>query len=229
MTLTQRGVPGSPPRASTAGGGRRRAGGRAASGGSGDDAGLAWVLWRARAGGGEGVRGSGPGGGRGSGDGRGDRRAAQGRARRERAPPVRRGGHGRSKVGARDLAACVVQGALGSTTVGGTLAVCRRWGSRSWAPAGSAGCTGDSRTRSTSRPTCCRSRAPRRWWSARAPSRSWMCRPPPSCAGDARGAGAWLADADVAAVLHRRRRAAGVRDGYLGRGSGSDRQRALGD
>jgi pseudouridine-5'-phosphate glycosidase len=29
------------------------------------------------------------------------------------------------KVGARDLAACVVQGAIGSTTVGGTLAVCR--------------------------------------------------------------------------------------------------------
>ncbi len=29
------------------------------------------------------------------------------------------------KVGARDLAACVVQGALGSATVGGTLAVCR--------------------------------------------------------------------------------------------------------
>lgn len=28
------------------------------------------------------------------------------------------------KVGARDLAACLVQGALGSTTVGGTLAVC---------------------------------------------------------------------------------------------------------
>jgi pseudouridine-5'-phosphate glycosidase len=32
------------------------------------------------------------------------------------------------KVGARDLAACVVQGALGSTTVGGTLAVCRKAG-----------------------------------------------------------------------------------------------------
>ncbi len=32
------------------------------------------------------------------------------------------------KVGARDLAACVVQGALGSTTVGGTLAVCRMAG-----------------------------------------------------------------------------------------------------
>jgi pseudouridylate synthase len=29
------------------------------------------------------------------------------------------------KVGARDIAACVVQGALGSTTVGGTLAICR--------------------------------------------------------------------------------------------------------
>jgi pseudouridine-5'-phosphate glycosidase len=34
------------------------------------------------------------------------------------------------KVGARDLAACAVQGALGSTTVGGTLAVCRVAGIR---------------------------------------------------------------------------------------------------
>jgi pseudouridylate synthase len=34
------------------------------------------------------------------------------------------------KVGARDIAACVVQGALGSTTVGGTLAVCRKAGIR---------------------------------------------------------------------------------------------------
>ena len=34
------------------------------------------------------------------------------------------------KVGARDLAACVIQGALGSTTVGGTLAVCRTAGIR---------------------------------------------------------------------------------------------------
>lgn len=32
------------------------------------------------------------------------------------------------KVGARDIAACVVQGALGSTTVGGTLAICRKAG-----------------------------------------------------------------------------------------------------
>jgi pseudouridylate synthase len=34
------------------------------------------------------------------------------------------------KVGARDIAACVVQGALGATTVGGTLAVCRALGIR---------------------------------------------------------------------------------------------------
>ena len=34
------------------------------------------------------------------------------------------------KAGARDLGACVVQGALGSTTVGGTLAVCRAVGIR---------------------------------------------------------------------------------------------------
>jgi len=32
------------------------------------------------------------------------------------------------KVGARDIAACVVQGAIGSTTVGGTLAACRMAG-----------------------------------------------------------------------------------------------------
>ena len=37
---------------------------------------------------------------------------------------------GARKAGARDLAACVVQGALGSTTVGGTLAVCRVAGIR---------------------------------------------------------------------------------------------------
>ncbi|MHB1873475.1 MAG: pseudouridine-5'-phosphate glycosidase [Streptosporangiaceae bacterium] len=37
-------------------------------------------------------------------------------------------GTGARKAGARDIAACVVQGALGSTTVGGTLAICRRAG-----------------------------------------------------------------------------------------------------
>jgi len=39
-------------------------------------------------------------------------------------------GQGARKVGARDIAACVVQGALGSTTVGGTLAICRAVGIR---------------------------------------------------------------------------------------------------
>ncbi len=39
-------------------------------------------------------------------------------------------GPGARKVGARDIAACLVQGALGATTVGGTLAVCRALGIR---------------------------------------------------------------------------------------------------
>jgi pseudouridine-5'-phosphate glycosidase len=39
-------------------------------------------------------------------------------------------GESARKVGARDLAACLAQGALGATTVGGTLAVCRRAGIR---------------------------------------------------------------------------------------------------
>jgi pseudouridine-5'-phosphate glycosidase len=43
------------------------------------------------------------------------------------------------KVGARDIAACVVQRALGSTTVGGTLAVCRRAGIKFMATGGIGG------------------------------------------------------------------------------------------
>jgi len=43
------------------------------------------------------------------------------------------------KVGARDLAACVVQGALGATTVGGTLAVCRATGIRFMGTGGTGG------------------------------------------------------------------------------------------
>jgi pseudouridine-5'-phosphate glycosidase len=43
------------------------------------------------------------------------------------------------KVGARDLAACLVQGALGATTVGGTLAVCRLAGIRFMATGGTGG------------------------------------------------------------------------------------------
>jgi pseudouridine-5'-phosphate glycosidase len=43
------------------------------------------------------------------------------------------------KVGARDLAPCLVQGALGATTVGGTLAVCRLAGIRFMATGGTGG------------------------------------------------------------------------------------------
>ena len=43
------------------------------------------------------------------------------------------------KLGPRDLAACAVQGALGATTVGGTLAVCRAVGIRTMATGGLGG------------------------------------------------------------------------------------------
>jgi pseudouridylate synthase len=48
-------------------------------------------------------------------------------------------GPGARKVGARDIAACVVQGALGATTVGGTLAACRALGIRFLATGGIGG------------------------------------------------------------------------------------------
>src|SRR5262250_198388 len=48
-------------------------------------------------------------------------------------------GESARKVGARDLAACVVQGALGATTVGGTLAVCRAAGIRFMGTGGTGG------------------------------------------------------------------------------------------
>ncbi len=48
-------------------------------------------------------------------------------------------GESARKVGARDLAACVVQGALGATTVGGTLAVCRATGIRFMGTGGTGG------------------------------------------------------------------------------------------
>jgi pseudouridylate synthase len=50
-----------------------------------------------------------------------------------------RAGESARKAGARDLAACVVQGALGATTVGGTLAVCRLAGIRFMATGGTGG------------------------------------------------------------------------------------------
>src|SRR5262249_58749232 len=43
------------------------------------------------------------------------------------------------KAGPRDLAACVVQGGLGATTVGGTLAVCRLAGIAFMATGGTGG------------------------------------------------------------------------------------------
>jgi pseudouridylate synthase len=48
-------------------------------------------------------------------------------------------GNAARKVGARDLAACVVQRALGSATVGGTLAACRMAGIRFMATGGIGG------------------------------------------------------------------------------------------
>lgn len=48
-------------------------------------------------------------------------------------------GEAARKVGARDIAACVVQRALGSTTVGGTLAACRMAGIRFMATGGIGG------------------------------------------------------------------------------------------
>jgi pseudouridine-5'-phosphate glycosidase len=51
------------------------------------------------------------------------------------------------KVGARDLAACCAQGALGATTVGATLAVCRAAGIRVFATGGLGGVHRDWQTR----------------------------------------------------------------------------------
>jgi pseudouridine-5'-phosphate glycosidase len=48
-------------------------------------------------------------------------------------------GESARKVGARDLAACAVQGALGATTVGATLAVCRAAGIRFLGTGGTGG------------------------------------------------------------------------------------------
>ncbi|MGE5135100.1 MAG: pseudouridine-5'-phosphate glycosidase [Gemmatimonadota bacterium] len=48
-------------------------------------------------------------------------------------------GESARKVSGRDLAACVVQGALGATTVGGTLAVCRLTGIRFMGTGGTGG------------------------------------------------------------------------------------------
>ena len=69
------------------------------------------------------------------------------------------------KCGPRDLAAAAVQGAVGATTVGGTLAVAARPGSASWAPAASAASTAASPILRTSPPTSASWRG-RRCWSS---------------------------------------------------------------
>ena len=63
------------------------------------------------------------------------------------------------KIGPRDLAAAAVQGAVGATTVGGTLAVCRRPGIRFMATGGLGGVHRGWPRRRTSRPTSPSSRA----------------------------------------------------------------------
>ena len=64
----------------------------------------------------------------------------------------------RRKVGPRDLAAALIGGLIGATTVGGTLAVCRRPGSDSSRRAVSAACIEAGRRRRMSLPTSVRSR-----------------------------------------------------------------------
>ena len=81
------------------------------------------------------------------------------------------------KLGPRDLAAAVVQRAVGATTVGGTLAVMRAAGIRFLGTGGIGGVhRGWTERRPTSPPTSRSSRARRRSSSPRARSRSWTCR-----------------------------------------------------
>ena len=90
-------------------------------------------------------------GGCGAGDGRRARRRDRGRAHRgelERFDATR-ARSGRATSPRRSCSARV-----GATTVGGTLAVCRAAGIRSWRPAGSAASIAAGRRRPTSPPTC---------------------------------------------------------------------------
>ena len=121
------------------------------------------------------------------------------------------------KVGARDLAACVVQGALGSTTVGGTLAVCRAVGIRFVGTGGIGGVhRGFAETLDISADLPQLARTPALVVcsgaksildvSATAELLETLASPGPR-----------LADADAADVLHRRGRAAGLGDRVAGR------------
>ena len=69
------------------------------------------------------------------------------------------------KVGPRDLAAAAVQGAVGATTVGGTLAACRAAGIGFMGTGGLGGVHRGFPTRPTSRPTSASCAARRRWSS----------------------------------------------------------------
>ena len=113
----------------------------------------------------------------------------------------------RAKVGPRDLAACAVQGAVGATTVGGTLAVCRAAGIR---------VHGDRRHRRRAPrlpDTAGRLGRPRRARAHAGTGRVRRSQVAARRAGDGRGAGdarrpgARLPDGRAAALL--RRRAAG--------------------
>ncbi len=117
------------------------------------------------------------------------------------------------KVGARDLAACVVQGALGSTTVGGTLAVCRLAGISFMATGGIGGVhRGFAESLDISADLLQLARTPALVVSSGAKS---ILDVPGDlrAARDPGGAGARLADPDLAPVLHGRRRAARVSGG----------------
>ena len=85
------------------------------------------------------------------------------------------------KLGPRDLAACAVHGAVGATTVGGTLTAAAAVGIRFMAQAASAVCTAAFRHRRTSRPTSPPSRASRPSSPRRASSRSSTYPRPWSC------------------------------------------------
>ena len=115
------------------------------------------------------------------------------------------------KAGPRDLAAAAVQGAVGATTVGGTLVACRgRRRSGTWRRAGSAASIAAGPTRPTCRPTSTRSpRTPALVVSSGV--KSLLDVPADrGAARDARRAGARVADRRAAALLLGPRRPAGV-------------------
>ena len=86
------------------------------------------------------------------------------------------------KVGARDLAACLAQGALGATTVGGTLAVCRQIGIRFMGTGGIGGVhRGFAESLDISGDLLQIARTPRGGGRVRAPSRCWTWARPPNC------------------------------------------------